>query len=582
MGIKNKYMLRTIFTYVSLLCSCFSLRGQEHLWNEPFFINIDLAAGSVRYDMQIDEAGNTYVLALFEDSVSILDSTFYTSKEDGVFLAKFDTDHNFVWTKIIAEAKRESPASRVIANTHIEIEGNTIYPVIEYEDSILLNGQAFAVEQTQGYYNDIAIFKMSDLGDIEDIYHIKGNCQTGYGGMKIQDDFLYFHIQNLRHNTDTDSVCTCSINADTTIYSATKEAILGRINQNDSTVDWVKTFTAGNGVTSVISEEIAVNESSLYITGNVFGSDDLVFDEDSIIVDYTKYGYISRFDLEGHHKWTKYIGVYGWDTQAVPRDIELNSDNDIIFLSNLRTQSVMNRVFFHDGSYLTGAQNNDESFFIVNYDSLGNIKWKDISESIGYESCRSLALDRDKNVYVTGTFTSPLIFGSETLDGYSFSNDIFVVSYDSVGNKRWASEAGGFGSDIGSAIHVDSSNYIHVMGGVTSTSTFGAYETNPPSSAYTIFVAQMRLEPIGLDETTPQQFGVSVYPNPSAGSTYIEVQDEFISQVKVYNGFGQEIKTLSFDNQTDKVSVEYLPNGYYILDIYVESGKHVAQKLIVK
>ena len=575
-------MLRTIFTYLVLLCSCFPLWGQEHLWNAPFFINIDLAAGSIRYDMQIDEAGNTYVLGLFEDEVSILDSTFYTTKEDGVFLAKFDTDHNFVWAKIIAEAKRESPASRVIANTHIEIEGNTIYPVVEYEDSILLNGQLFTVEQTQGYYNDIAIFKMSDTGNVEDIYHIKGNCQTGYGGMKIQDGYLYFHIQNLRYNTDTDSVCTCSINSDTTIYSPTKEAILGRINQGNSSVDWVKTYKAGNGVTSVISKQIAVNESSLYITGRVGGSDDLVFDEDSIIVNYTRYGYISRFDLEGHHKWTKYYGVDGWDSNPSSRDIELNSDNDIVLLANLRTQSVMNRVFFHDGSYLTGAQNNDESFFIVNYDSLGNIKWKDISESIGYEACRSLALDSDKNVYVTGKFTSPLTFGSETLDGYSFSNDIFVVSYDQFGNKRWASEAGGFGSDIGSVIRIDSSDHIHVMGGVTSESTFGAYEATPPSSGYSIFVAQMRVEPIGLEETTPQQFGVSVYPNPSLGQIQIQVQDEFISQVKIYNGFGQKIKNLNFDSQTDKVSVENLPSGYYILDIHVESGKHVAQKLIVK
>ena len=576
-------MLRYISILILSICSCLSLWGQEHQWNEPFFTHVDLGAGML-LDMQVDEAGNTYLIALFEDEVTILDTTLYTSKEDGVFLVKFDNDHNLLWVKVLAEANRDTPGfSRIINNVYIEIGDDFIYPVVEYKDSILLNNQLFTVIQTEYDYQDIAIFKYAYNGDLQNTHHIKGSCETGYGGIKIQDEYLYFHILNLRNNSHSAPTCTCSINSDTTIYSAKNEAILGRINQSDSTVDWVKVYKAGNGVTSVVAEEIAVNESSLYITGNVFGSDDLVMDEDSIIVNYIRYGYISRLDLKGNHKWTKYFGVNSWDSSVIPKDIEINTDDDIVMIGNVRTQSEMNRVFFHDGSYLTGSQNNDESFFVVNYDSLGNIKWKDISNSIGYESSRSIALDRDKNIYLTGTFTSSLVFDPLQPALNASGDDILVASYDSLGNKRWAQKAGGGVSAIGSDIRIDSLGYIHVAGSVNgSSATFGAYQTTPPSGGNSIFVAQMRLEPIGLEETTPQQFGVSLYPNPSLGNTHVEIQDEFISQIRVYNGLGQEIQTLNFENQTNQASIENLVSGYYIIDIHSLSGKRVSQKLIVQ
>ncbi len=579
-------MYKQILIFLCLVYSCFPLWGQEHQWHEPFFVNVDLG-GDARADMKVDNLGNTYLMLLFEDEVTILDTTLYTSKDNGVLVAKFDLNHNLIWSKVVAEAKEATPnQTRVLGSISLELDNSTndVYLNIGYADSTYFDNQLYTVNHSLTYYQDLAILKISQFGNIESQHHIKGSCTSVMGNFKIQDDFLYFHIHNQRNQLDADSVCSCILNSDTTIYSIKNEGVIGRLNKSNFNIDWIKVYKAG--ISDVTSGKIAVKDSNLYISGYIFSASDLVIGNDSMVVpnSYSKYGYLSRFKINGTHKWSKYFAVKGWDSKCPPVDLKVNSNNDIVLLANVRTQSVSNQVFFENASTLTGATNNDESFVVVNYDSLGNVKWHDISNNLGYERMISIDFDSHKNMYLAGKFSSEdFTFGSQYIEGYGFSNDILIISYDSVGNKRWAQKAGGNGSDIGAFMSIDSSDVLHVGGFITASSaTFGVHETTPPSPGNSLFIAQMQLEPIGLDENTPQQFGVSVYPNPSIGTVNIKVVDEFISQVKVYNGFGQEIKNLNFENQTDKVNVENLSSGYYILDIHVESGKHVAQKLIVK
>ena len=576
-------MYKYILIYLCFICSCFQVWGQEHQWNEPFFINMNLG-GALSSDMRVDNVGNTYLTAIFKDQVEIKDTVLYSSLKYGVFIAKFDINHNLIWSKVIAEAKEFSPNfSRVLSSVSLNIDDlDNIYSTILYEDSTYINNQLFTVEQSETYYQDIAILKISSVGQIDNVFNIKGSCQTGVGGIEIVQSNLYFHLGVNRNTLDTDSTCSCII-ADTTINFEESRGLYGKLTLSNNNIDWIKNYSATGS--TIGAGEIVVNDSKIYLTGGILWPSDLVFDDGVLNVPsiYSKYGYFIQLDLQGNLQWTRYFAVKGFDSYSIPRTLEANSKNDMVVVINLLTQSVPNQVFFENAPTLTGATNNDESFVIVNYDSLGNVKWHDISNSLGYERMISVDFDSHKNMYLAGSFTTDITFGSQFIDGYGSSNDILVISYDSLGNKRWAQKAGGTGSDLGAYMSIDSFDNLHVGGFITGASVnFGAYETNPPSPGNSIFVAQMRLEPIGLEETTPQQFGVSLYPNPSLGNTHVEIQDEFISQIRVYNALGQEVQTLNFKNQTSQASIENLVSGYYIIDIHSLSGKRVSQKLIVK
>jgi hypothetical protein len=114
--------------------------------------------------------------------------------------------------------------------------------------------------------------------------------------------------------------------------------------------------------------------------------------------------------------------------------------------------------------------------FIVKYDALGNILWAKSAGNTNYDDGNSITTDGLGNVYVTGTFWSPTItFGATTLTNAGSSPDIFVVKYDASGNVIWAKSAGGSPMDYAISITSDYSNNVYVSGHYYSPSiTFGA------------------------------------------------------------------------------------------------------------
>jgi len=69
--------------------------------------------------------------------------------------------------------------------------------------------------------------------------------------------------------------------------------------------------------------------------------------------------------------------------------------------------------------------------------------WAKSARGVGSDYGRNVALDAAGNVYVAGTFSSPIItFNTISLTKISFGSDIFVVKYDNSGNILWAKNAG--------------------------------------------------------------------------------------------------------------------------------------------
>ena len=80
--------------------------------------------------------------------------------------------------------------------------------------------------------------------------------------------------------------------------------------------------------------------------------------------------------------------------------------------------------------------------FIVKYDSSGNVKWAKQSKYTGDHSDDinvSNATDGFSNAFVTGDFQDTVSFGSYTLMG-GINADFYLVKYDSSGNVKWAKQ----------------------------------------------------------------------------------------------------------------------------------------------
>jgi hypothetical protein len=138
---------------------------------------------------------------------------------------------------------------------------------------------------------------------------------------------------------------------------------------------------------------------------------------------------------------------------------------------------------------LSSAGNVD--LFVVKYDSSGNVLWANSAGSTGIDRAFSVTADASGNCYLAGTFDSPTItFGTTTLTNTSTSYDWFLVKYDTNGNVLWAKSGGGSSNEFIISIDADASGNCFIGGYYYSpTLTFGT-TTLTNSGSPDVFLAK--------------------------------------------------------------------------------------------
>ncbi len=279
---------------------------------------------------------------------------------------------------------------------------------------------------------------------------------------------------------------------------------------------WTKQFgtTEDDNVYSV-----AVDSAyNIYITGYTYGS----FDEN------TNAGnadiLLIKFNSNGDKLWTKQFGIknndYGYS-------IAIDSNNNIYITG----QTYGNL----DGNTSTGQ----EDVFLMKFDTNGNKIWTKQFGSSNIDSSKSLAIDSNNNIYISG-YTLGNLDGN-TSAGYK---DIFLIKIDSNGNKFWTKQFGTSASDEGYAIKIDSNDNIYITG-----NTSGALDNNTIIGLYDIFLTKFNSSG---DKIWTKQFGTI---NSNYGKSLIIDSSDNIYISGYTNGtFVENINAGSYDLFLTKMS----------------------------
>lgn len=98
-------------------------------------------------------------------------------------------------------------------------------------------------------------------------------------------------------------------------------------------------------------------------------------------------------------------------------------------------------------------------FFLVKYDSNGNLIWGVNGTSTNYSRCFDIACDESNNLIASGIFSGELTIGPLLLESDS-DGDVFIAKYSSSGTPIWAKKIiGSYAYDYNVA--VDKSNNIY-------------------------------------------------------------------------------------------------------------------------
>jgi uncharacterized delta-60 repeat protein len=299
----------------------------------------------------------------------------------------------------------------------------------------------------------------------------------------------------------------------------------------------------GNGVTTDSS-------GNVYVTGMTDGGLDgntHFGDRDIVLI---------KFNSSGTKQWTKQLGTSYWDSgESVTTDssgniyvtgyIEggldgnTNSGGKDIFLvkynssgtkqwtkqlgtslddwgQDITTDSSGN--IYVTGGTMGGLDGNthfgDRDIFIIKYNSSGQKQWTKQLGTSSWDSGTRVTTDSSGNIYFTG-------LTSGGLDGNTSSGslDIFLVKYNSSGSKQWTKQRGTSYVDYGRGVTTDSSGNIYVTG-----ETLGGLDGNTNSGFEDIFLVKYNSS--GTKQWTKQLgtskddrgFGVTI---DSSGNIYV-------------------------------------------------------------
>ena len=432
-------------------------------------------AGSDKcYDITLDEKNNVYVTGLFigtkdfDPGAGIVNLTSSGGNSSDIFFAKYDTSGNYVYAKSIGSWGYEH-GYRLATDS----SGN-VYVTGVFEGTVDFDpGNGIANLSSAGNA-DIFFAKYDTTGNYVYAKRLGGasfvNCNSlvvdRIGNVYITGSFQ----STIDFDPDLGTVNLTSSSGSADIFFA-KYNISG---------NYVYAKRIGGSQSDVGNSLSLDNNNNIYIGGFFGGTVD--FDPGIGIVNLTSAGgndiFFAKYDSFGNYIYAK--GMGGGSTEL---DINLSANtNGVVFIS-ARFEGTVD---FDPGSgiiYLSG-----DGFFLGKYASTGSYLYAKSLGSNDFEDAISLKVNKNGDVYITGSFKGTVDFDPGPGTAILTSNggtDIFFAKYNGKGEYLYAKSIGSSGNDLSHSIAIDSIGNLYLTGDF-----WGSVDFNPgPDTAALVSIS---------------------------------------------------------------------------------------------
>ncbi len=211
-----------------------------------------------------------------------------------------------------------------------------------------------------------------------------------------------------------------------------------------------------------------------------------------------------------------------------------------------------------NGSNITRTNVGGTDALLIKANSNGVVTWANRIGGSGADESGGIALDREQNVYITGSYSGTATFTQTSGGGsnwFSFgSSDIYIAKYTPAGTIDYVNRSGGNLMDVGLSIDVDSSGNVYVCGNWgccgNSFTNFGNNLVN--NGNWGAFLAK-------ADQTGAWLWGVGAGLNPTEGFSDVVV-DDIKNQVYVIGHFNGNS---SLNSRPPGSAINITTNGGY-------------------
>lgn len=156
--------------------------------------------------------------------------------------------------------------------------------------------------------------------------------------------------------------------------------------------------------------------------------------------------FVAKFDSSGTRQWARKIGGISHDFGY---GITADAGGNV---------------------YVTGSAAN--RLFIAKYTANGLQQWSVNATGTDYSNGNGIAADAVGNVYVTGEFRGNSFFSGTAFLSSAGESDIYLAKYSTAGQLQWVQKAGGAGNDAGRSIAVEANGTVYLTGNFSNQAAF--------------------------------------------------------------------------------------------------------------
>ncbi|MBP7310232.1 MAG: SBBP repeat-containing protein [Candidatus Cloacimonetes bacterium] len=346
----------------------------------------------VGYGIATDAYGNSYVTGYFRGTASFGSTTLTSSGYGDVFVAKLDTNGNWLWARQAGGTDHD-------------------------------HGSGFSTDASgncyvTGYFSGTVTFGTTTLtssGD-EDVFVAKLDPNGNWLWAKKAGGASYDYGNGI--STDASGNCyvtgfyqwTASFGSITLTSSGVRDIFVAKL---DSNGNWLWALqaggTGGDGGFGISTDASGNSYVTGYFMGTAsFGSTTLT---SSGITDI----FVAKLDPNGNWLWAQQAGGTGGDIgQGISTDA----------IGNCYVTGDFSGTTSFGSTSLTSS--GDKDFFVAKLDINGNWLWAKKAGGTSEDYCYGIDTDASGNSYVTGYFYETATFGSTTLTSSGY-DDIFVA-----------------------------------------------------------------------------------------------------------------------------------------------------------
>lgn len=406
----------------------------------------------------VDGLGKVYVTGDFSGTVDFDPDTgtvnLTSSDNDDIFLAKYDSNGNYVFTHKIGDSGNESASSiKLDGSANIYLTGGFMLTVDFGPGSATTN----LISAGSG---DVFFAKYTSSGAFQFAKSIRGTYNEIGVAIGLDTYGNIYLTGTFKATADFDPDAGTQ-NLSSSVYV---NSFVGKYNSSGNYL-WVIQL-GNNQVESYFADQgnsIAVdNSGNVYVTGTFAGIAD--FDPGPGIANLVSQGsgdiFVAKYDASGNYIWAFGIGgIYNDYAQFITID---NSGKIYI------TGAFMSTVDFDPESGITNLTSNGSyDIFIARYSNSGTLGY---ARSLGGNQAdvgNVVKVDTNGFAYLTGYFTGTANFSTNATP-YNLTSaghaDIFFAKFNTLGERVFATRLGGIGYDNGISLALDGSSNIFLTG----------------------------------------------------------------------------------------------------------------------